>query len=261
MNEYAVVIGVDHYKPISKLGLRPLNGAINDAEAMAKWLLDNQMIPKENLSLLTSESGLSRVLVDQVNKSLIEITKKVLKQGGDANRFYFYFAGHGMGLQDNAEENALCMSDWDEYNGDIAALSFLGIKRKFMSEGLFKEIVILLDCCRTNHYNISPSPGPGKKFEGKNPNPKCFVGYATTYKNAAFEAAKRVDTENRGIFTRVLLSGLSGGAGDNGVVHVENLIDYLEFHVPKVAQEAGFDQKPEFWRNTSLKNNIFFSKS
>lgn len=44
MSSYAIVIGISHYKSPKEGGLKQLDGAIPDAEAVAKWLKDSKQV-------------------------------------------------------------------------------------------------------------------------------------------------------------------------------------------------------------------------
>ncbi|MGE8377238.1 MAG: caspase family protein [Sphingobacterium sp.] len=263
MSSYAIVIGVNHYAPIDDSGLKPLSGAIADAEAIADWLLNNGGIAQENLFLLTSIEKRDRVLRNHVEDAVAQITKRIVQEeGSDANRLYFYFAGHGLSNEMDAEDNGLIMSDWNHFLVNSSALSSSDYRRKFLTEGFFKEIVIWLDCCRTKKIKLNPTPSSGIYYRGKNKSPKFFVGFATTYDNAAFEATSTEDQDHeyRGIFTRELLRGLNGGAIDEkGRVDSESLTNYLYERVPIAAKEAGFSQEPEISKNTAVTRNIFFT--
>lgn len=262
MSTYAIVIGVNHYLPPAESGLRALAGAIPDAMAVADWLRGPGAVPEENLYLLTSVVGREKVLRHNVEETVAEITRKVVQQGADADRLYFYFAGHGMGIESDIENNALIMSNWDHYIFDAGTLSSSDYKTKFATEGFFKEVVLWLDCCRNKKLRLSPAPSAGVNFRGRHRNPKVFLGFGTTYDNAAYEAAVPDDPERepRGIFTQVLLEGLSGAAVNaEGIVDSESLTGYLYDRVPVAARQAGFSQEPEIIKNTGGARRIIFS--
>lgn len=262
MSVYAIVIGVNHYPPPANLGLKSLAGAILDAQAISEWLLGPGGVPAKNLYLLTSVVGRKKVLRHDVDNAVADITRKVLKNGGDADRLYFYFAGHGMAIENDSNNNGLCLSNWDSILFDAATLSSSDYNRKFVTEGFFKEIVFWMDCCRNKKLRLNPGQSAGVNLRGPNTNPKVFLGFATTYENAAYEATTpgSHNDEIRGIFTEVLLQGLNGEAANgNGTIDTESLTDYLYINVPIAAQRAGFSQMPEIYRNTSSIRKIDFS--
>lgn len=262
MNNYAIVVGINHYVPPARLGLRPLNGAIADAVSVANWLVANGGVDQNNLQLLTSVDSLGSVLKHEVDTAIGIVIRDILQnKKGEADRLYFYFAGHGMGVENDSENNGLCLSNWDEIMFNSATISSTDYRRKFVTEGFFKEIVIWLDCCRNTHLRLVPGAGSGVNLQGPNRRPKYFVAIGATYESQAFEAAFMINgtSELRGIFTKVLLDGLNGQArGSNGRVDAESLSGYLYKNVPLEAINAGFSQDPEVLHNTNEVNPLIF---
>ncbi|MBC8052155.1 MAG: caspase family protein [Sphingobacteriaceae bacterium] len=258
MSRYAIVIGINDYTPTERLGLKTLSGAIKDAERMSEWLITLGGVPAENCHLITSTADPLNPIKDIVDTAINNIVIKVAENAMDADRLYFYFAGHGLGVDFDLENTGLCMANWSDYFGDAASLSSQAYKRKFLSEGLFKEVVIWMDCCRTVKVSLNPAGPPRIFLRGPNNQPKWYMAYGTQYQKQAFEAALMPE-EMRGIFTKVLLDGLNGAAKhDEGGITSANLSDYLELNVPLEAQNAGFSQYPEISSNlTSAKPMLF----
>lgn len=101
--EYAIVIGIDHYDQ------RPLLGAVADADAFAKFLIDQKLIRNaSNLKLLKSDTSNSVALGPEIDKAIEEIVKDARTRRTETNRFYFYFSGHGIG---NTFLIQLCVCD------------------------------------------------------------------------------------------------------------------------------------------------------
>lgn len=262
MSTYAIVIGISHYKLPSKGGLKQLDGAIPDAIAVAKWLKDSGQVDEKNIRLLTSKVGLDKVIKHDIDTAIADIWEEIMENNIEGERLYFYFAGHGYGVESDNTSNALCMSNWTEYIFDAAVLSSSDYKTKFTTEGLFKEVVMWLDCCRNTKLFATKVESAGVKPRGTNTDPKYFVAFGTTYDNKAFEAFNEAAgaKEPRGIFTTVLLKGLNGAAiGTTGDITAESLADYLAIHVQKEASDAGFIQKPSIHKNTNIVDNILFN--
>ncbi|RLJ80228.1 caspase family protein [Pedobacter alluvionis] len=262
MANYAIIIGINHYTAPDKQGLKALKGAVNDAQKIYEWIIGPGGVPPENCRLIQSVADPLNPIKNQVDHAIADIVRMVVtKDNKNADRLYFYFAGHGMGVQIDRENNGLCMADWDEYMRDSATLSSSEYKKKFINEGLFKEVVIWLDCCRTTKLFLSPQPGPGIVPLGQNNNPRMMLAFGTEFKNEAFEAEFSIgnDLETRGVFTRVLLDGLIDLArNERGKVDANDLMDYLDFFVPRAAQQAGFSQEPEFYTNLTKVKTIMF---
>ena len=260
MSNYAVVVGINHYTPPENKGLRSLQGAIHDATEFYNWVTTNGGVPKENCHLILStfDSENPKPIKKQVDDALIAINKAVVANDNrDADRLYYYFAGHGLAVDLDKYNNGMCMADWTEWSRDSSALSSKSYERKFLNEGLFKEVVIFLDCCRNKKYNFNPEGGPAIVRSGPNNNTKYLIGFGTQSGNEAFENIKC--PEPRGVFTKVLLEGLNGSAEREGNrITTASLIDYVTIKLPAEAQEAGFSQEPEFPTNTSSTKTIYF---
>jgi hypothetical protein len=256
MSNHAIIIGINNYTPVERQGLITLNGAIRDAESVHKWVTTRGGVDNDNAHLIISNERQLTPVKDLIDDTIGEIINNVNAEGGVGDRFYFYFAGHGLGVENDRENNGLCMANWDENKRDSAALSSGDYKRKFVIEGLFKEIVVWLDCCRNPRIYFNPAGAGAITPRPRNANPKWMLAFGTQYLNQAFETSG----EARGIFTQVLLEGLDVNQGNGGApVSVDDLRDYLAYRVPIEAQNAGYTQTPEIFSNVGGRlNNIYF---
>lgn len=258
MEEYAIIIGVTHYTPVERRGLNELLGAIPDAEHVYDWICSQTggKVPLNNIHYIISDVTASNPLKHQIDEAIEKITEKILNKGVAAKRLYFYYAGHGLAVENDAENNGLCMANWSEINKDTAALSSGEYKKKFRTEGLFHEIVMWLDCCRQVQIFFNPQGG-GVNPYGFARNPVYMKAFAAQYENEAFEATG-LNGEKRGVFTEVLLEGLHGGAEVDGQITAMSLANYLHKHVPTRAQHYGYSQSPEILGNYHAQNPIIF---
>ncbi|MEO6523038.1 MAG: caspase family protein [Mucilaginibacter sp.] len=259
MSSYAIVIGINHYTPPQRDGLKTLFGAIPDSQKVYDWLIGPGGLPAANCKLIQSGPDPLTPIKNLIDRAISDIVRTVVERDNrNADRFYFYFAGHGMGIQGDRENNGMCMADWDEYMRDAATLSSSEYKRKFINEGLFKEVVMWMDCCRTTKLFLTPGASPGVTPIGPNDNPAFMVAFAAEFRSEAFEA-DQLDQDPRGIFTSVLLRGLNGDILlRNGGVDAVDLINYLAFHVPVEAQNVGFSQRPEIINNLNTTQTFNF---
>ena len=258
MSNYAVVIGINHYTPPEQQGLKTLKGAIQDAQDFYEWVTTKGGVPKNNCHLIlsTDDPKNPTPIKKEVDDALVKINQAVVANDNkNADRLYYYFAGHGLEVHLDKYNNGMCMADWTEWNQNSSALSSRSYEQKFLNEGLFKEVVIFLDCCRNKKYDFNPQGPPDIRQIGPNDQTKYLVGFAAQSKNEAYEMAQ----EPRGIFTKVLLEGLNGSAEREGNrISAESLVDYVIIHCPSQAQDAGFSQKPEFPRNVNKLETIYF---
>lgn len=258
---YAIVIGINDYMPGNR-GLKCLKGAIRDATDISNWIINKGAVPKENCFLITSTPepvAPERKLIDDAIVSIITDIQE--KHQNDADRFYFYYAGHGLSVADDKENTGMCMADWDEYLADARSLSSSAYKRKFLNEGFFKEIIIWMDCCRDAKFQFAPGGAPRiLPRVGPNNSPRWMLAFGAQFDNPAFESVSTTDGfEMRGVFTKVLLDALEGSAPKAGQrLTVQELSNFLYYKVPIEAQLAGFSQNPEISHNTHPGDPVYF---
>ena len=201
--DYAIVVGIDDYED----DIGRLHAAKNDAQAFKNWLIDEKggKLPEENCKIVLSTND-PRVpnqdLIDTEIKAIYNIAKD--NKGG---RFYFYFSGHGFGL--DLETNALLTADWS-FDFNNRALNSKEYVKYMQESGLFKEIVFLFDCCRNRDISCNgrmPSFSRAKPQAGAS---KCdrFIAYATEYDDFAYEDLNQTNGISHGYFTKALIQGL-----------------------------------------------------
>ncbi len=246
--DYALIIGIDHYKPDG--GLRTLNGPIRDAKKFKEWVLDAHGgdVPKEQVVDLFSTLDPLKPNTVEIDDKLQEVLDKALaskKKSG--RRLYFYFAGHGMAEEANKVNVALCMANWSKKRGG-AAVSVSNHEQVFNDTGVFQEIVYIADCCRVREWRavpavseITPDNFPGQ-FARK---VSWFKAFAAQYGDQAFEVTNEAN-EVEGIFTTVLINGLSGAAANkDGVITGDSLGAYLELNTRIEAEKHNLKQTPQ----------------
>jgi hypothetical protein len=257
MTDYALVIGIDDYL---KEELGPLSGAAMDAEAVYQWLIHpegGRLDPENCLKVISpidprkpvKEETDLRPIKKEIEEVLEKIIRKAKKNPADNNCLYFYFAGHGLGVEIDiqnldSKDNALCMANWSDLRRN-AALSTTKYKNTFTSFGLFRQTVLLADCCRNTRINVNPQHSdlaPGK------PGPyvtRFFIAYATQPRASSYETTTKQGI-TRGIFTKVLLDGLQGGASTpSGTITALSVGKYLKKYTPIEAQRWGCFQEPQ----------------
>jgi len=242
MENWALVIGINEY-------WRPeacLNGAVPDAEAIYKWLLrpDGGSVPASNLYLLLSPTPSSLpvgvqslpALRDNIVKAISEL---IARSGGQGDRFFFYFAGHGLStIKEYALSNGIVATDFTDIL-TTKAISLDSIFKRFQATQ-FREQLFFIDACRNipfkKAFRIGDLDEPGDPIP---PFPSQFIMYATSL---GLESTELVYAGNeQGAFTSIMMEGLAG-AGSSKVfdditqeylVTWESLFRYVEAEVKK----------------------------
>ena len=89
MRTRALVVGVDAYAK------SPLTSAVNDAVALRQALLDLDLVAADDTTLLTSPPA-DGATDEATYSAITAILEDVYRDGDDVDRFFFYFAGHGL---------------------------------------------------------------------------------------------------------------------------------------------------------------------
>lgn len=251
--DYAIIIGINHYTPQNDRGLKTLQGAVNDANRLEEWLVsgDGGRVPIGNIKKIISSPDPLKPLQDEIDNAFIAIEKAIEDKGGTARRLYFYFAGHGLGTLDNTANTALCLANWAEYRRQ-SALSSEEYKDTIKQYGYFEEIIFVADCCRNTKINIKPqSPTFSRPIPAEGAGKtRMFVAYATQYQDQSYEVETSA-SEMRGAFTTAFINGLKGGAANNGVIGADDLRDFLIKTTPELAHINGYKQIPDITHNYS----------
>ncbi len=267
MDNWAVVIGVNDYKTPQ----HALKGAVNDAVAMATWLIRHGGVDRRNLWLHLSGAPLAvpptRVAAADRSSIVDGIEQMLLRSGAAGDRVYIYFAGHGLSTSSgDGLQSAILPSDFRDTETDrsftVASLFAL------LAGTDFKEQFVYIDACRNIPYDTNKRLGeyPNARTPRTPPWPQ-FVMYAT--QPGAKAADVRVPNDEHGAFTRALLDGLAGAGSakvwDDTVgdysVGWNSLFGYVERRVRALQLSAAaggaWVQVPQQWGERGTQNPEF----
>lgn len=227
--DFGLVIGVDHYPRF-----RSLRGAVTDATRFRDWLCETHGggLAPERAWLVSSRPHPIAPLQDEVDEKLLELVTAADAIGG-GRRLYFHFSGHGAGNPGEPDDVALLLAKWSHSLARLA-LSTDQYRGALGEMGLFEEIVVSLDCCRTTAERAIGLP-PTITFQPQTGRcaTRMFIAYATEANHPAFEVP---DHELwQGVFTRCLLAILC--SAPHGITAVD-LKRALEYEVALRGQRA-----------------------
>lgn len=139
----------------------------------------------------------------------------------------FYFSGHG--LSDDYG-SFLVTHDATEHEPGVHMNFLLDIANKSKA----KEKIIILDCCYSGAFGNPPNLGGGSYEQAQ-------LAEGVTILSASKHTQPSVEIGGHGVFTSLLIGGLSGGAKDvRGYVSAASLYAYTE-------QALGpWDQRPMY---------------
>ena len=238
-NVWAVVIGINTYPKLTHLKY-----AVNDAKAFYHFLIEDNRIPKENVTLLVDQDATLYRLRSTLGTHL-------KKRAGQNDMVVIYFAGHGATETDAKSPDGDGLEKYilpfdadlkDLYASALPMREIAHIFQRLKSE----RLVFIVDSCYSG-----ASGGRTVSLAGIRANisdaflERVAVGKGRVIITAS--SANEVSVENdrfaHGIFTYFLLEGLRGKAdidGD-GIVTVDETYRYV---FNKVTHETGQEQHP-----------------
>jgi hypothetical protein len=242
--DLALVMGVARY--VDSDTYPQLEGPPADCTKFRDWLINAASVPANQVEMVTwNPTGPQPFptfadLNQALERLLFPARNRAPRSG---RRLYLFSAGHC------EAQGAL---DADVITADTARLipaSFplTKIANRIRSSGLFREIVVFIDGCRTftgtevQPFTFNLALGSPEDVA----NVRYLVAFATQYNKLAYE--DQFGNEVRGIFSYALMEGLSGAArDDNGNVTNQSLALYLRERVPQL-RAANTDQVPEVY--------------
>jgi hypothetical protein len=240
--DHAVVVGITRYPSFEQL-----RGPENDANAVYEWLTDKKGgdVPRKNVAKIVS-SKFGKKAAEPTADQVYTAFNKLVALGEDndpvpaGRRLYIFFAGHGFGA--GVREAAVLMANatprWTGFHLNAGAVADY-----FAKAGYFREIVLLVDCCRDDLgapmsvvLPWQPVAGAGKV--------RWLYGYATGWSRKARERPFDNGVVH-GIFTIAVLDALRSGPRDSTALKNVVTARMLELADPDDHQEPYFQPGPQ----------------
>lgn len=224
-NQYALIIGISHYKEVA-----PLQFADRDAIAFADFL-KVQQVPEENIKLFLNENAVRFNIVDE----LYNLTETLQPK----DRFYFYFGGHGDLEAKIPHENSLLLLYNSFKTGYFQGNEYLQLSElKTWFEAMTKkqvEVVFIADACHSGGL-IGGREGRSKTQRALQ---ESWVGITKMLSSQVneFSLEGKQWGGGRGLFSYHLINGLTGlaDADKDKKVTLGELRNYLAVNVIKEA--------------------------
>ncbi len=212
----ALIIGVNDYPSA------PLNGCVNDANALANTLETNgDGSPNFGVKLVTSPNE------PVTRAALKESIEKLFS--GPSDMALFYFSGHGF-LKSTG--GYLVSTDAKKYDEGVSMDEILTLANQ--SQATNK--VVILDCCHSGALG-SPTLNGGNIAQ---------LSEGLSVLTASRDSEVAMEVNGAGVFTSLLIDGLKGGAADlRGNITPSSLYAYVDEAL------GAWDQRPIFKTNVS----------
>jgi hypothetical protein len=203
---HALIVGIERYAAGPQWDL---NGPLNDALAIRKWLLGSG-VPAGQIHLHVSALEANHAEVnhlkighqeatDQALRKTIESLKKI--PPSQAELLFLFWAGHGL---ISAEHQSLLLAHATDL--DMACYRVDNLRTSFANDGCpgFAHQIFLFDTCRSFHRRPQ-APPPGVELpSGASITKSQFLFFASQ----EGQAATNLGQEQCGLFTKVLLEQL-----------------------------------------------------
>lgn len=206
-------IGVSDY-PASDL--QNLNYAAKDAQDFVQTITtsDLSMYKEVKPTLITN----SEATTANLRRQLTQLTSRVAQ--GDV--VMLFFSGHGINQNKERYFMTVNASAEEYYNG--LDFNFIRERMTDMAESKLCRVIVFMDACHSGA--MFGAKGSVKDITFAAPG---IIGF---YSSTASEQSQETDKLQNGVFTRVLLNGLKGGAMDkDGQVTIHQLDSYVKQQV------------------------------
>jgi uncharacterized caspase-like protein len=247
-NAYAVIIGINKYEDND---IPSLKYARNDAIEIYKILTDPNygIFSEKNVKLLLDEQA---TLLDIKSAMGTFLARNAQKE----DMVYIFFAGHGSpeldptGKADDNFEKYIVPYDAKKYDLFSSGLSMEDIKTIFQRIKS-NRVIFFIDSCYSGEAGGRTFSRPGFQTKDLAMSDR-FLEELSAEGRIIFAASKpdelslEIDELQHGLFTYYLAEGLKGKADldDDGVVTIDELINYVSENVPRKAQQLGGRQHP-----------------
>jgi Caspase domain len=224
----ALVIGNDRY--INLPAHEQLQKAVNDARAVGDALkgIGFEVVTGENLG----------------RRALLGKLGELIQLAAPGDTAFFFFSGHGVAV--DGVNYVLPTDVPDIAAGQETLLKGEAIAEQYVISELtgrgVRVAVVVLDACRTNPFSRPGGKGVGFT-RGLAPPPQVqgvFSLYAAASGQSALDRLYDGDPNPNSVFSRVLVPMLTKPGLD-----LRDLAYEVREEVARLAQTAGYDQKPE----------------
>jgi hypothetical protein len=216
MEDFAVIVGINTYP-----GLNTLSGPENDARAFRDWVVAplGGNVPDANLHLICSSDYVGqadpvRPLKTDIYAAFNRLRALAKANGGKVGRrLYMFYAGHGIGPDNEPDESALLMANAE--SGSLSHVPGVTVTKHFQAASFFDQLVLFMDCCRDSWANTRLQRPDWDPEPGLDPDKvQRVLGFGGKWDHKAREREFELEPGKKqvhGVFTAHLLTLLRAG--------------------------------------------------
>ncbi|MGW0631006.1 caspase family protein [Streptomyces sp. NPDC002758] len=207
----AILVGIDHYPTVGSLG-----GCIADATALDELLSTHaDGSPNWRTQLITGGVDGAPVTRDSLRQALTQL----FANARDTD-LLFFFAGHGAQTAWGAD---LVTQDATAHNLGVSMNDLVTLA----NDSPARSVTLILDCCFSGDLGNTPGQQAAAVAESFRLN-KTTLRENVTVLAASRAAEPSQEADGHGVFSRILLDGLDGGATDHlGRITALSLYGYI----------------------------------
>lgn len=201
--DYAIVVGISRYKDREKYP--PLDGPLNDVDRVVTWLRDIEGLgikdPSRIIRLRTPDELLAEPppggwpdatnwlptrnhFSEAFDRITLDVDGEFIRR--DA-RLYLYLSGHGFS-QSTDQVPSAALYGADNHGKKVGNLAGTLYAQAVKNANLFREVVLIMDCCRDAETNVAYSPPDLNKVENDgSENVQMMAIYAAPKRGKAQE--------------------------------------------------------------------------
>ncbi|NKI19725.1 caspase family protein [Paenibacillus dendritiformis] len=247
-NTYAVIVAVENYQ----FGIKKVDYAKNDAQAVRQWLIDYLKVPHENIKLWID--------LDATKSALTEELRYEISRLNESDQFIFYYAGHGF-----FDSGYNKITTWDTHPNNLkdTTVSLNHVLMEPLRKSKCNKSLIFIDACASKidvqflcrDFIADMNPGEFINFVRSSNYRAMFISCSRGEKSYGSSVL------GHGIWTHFLLKALKGEAPEaieqERFITSTSLQNYLSRAVPnfiKSHTEIRGTQKP--WAEVSCSNTF-----
>ncbi|VVN72674.1 hypothetical protein PS718_00521 [Pseudomonas fluorescens] len=245
-DDYAILVGISRYRDPDTYP--PLEGPLNDVERLHAWLLADG-VPENNIRRLLTDQALLELTPEAVKQQPVSAwsptyplfsdtfmdlvqdpqTGKFLRRPG---RLYLYFSGHGFSVSKDQTPRAALFAA-NAFGIRVSNIAGSLFAETVQQGALFKEVVLIMDCCRDAEMNVAYNiPEINTVEDDGSEKVKVLQIYATQKRGKAQERIlPDSDGKAVGLLTHALLKSLREAPTDvAGRIPSATLKGYVDLH-------------------------------
>ncbi len=246
---FVVLVGISDYKDTQ---IKPRPHAEADVKGLYDVFTDKQYlgVAKDHVRLLLGSADKERNSEPATRENILKALQWIAKDAKPNDLVIFAFVGEGGPLGENGDRRCYFTSD-STFKGrdkDALAATEVGDALKDLKSDRF---CVFLDVNFKGYTGEAAGVGeptlgaaPYKEFLGDDGSEDHLAHTGRVLFLATNGLANPIDTKEHGIFGQAILAGLKGDADKDGYepdgnVTVDELTEYLDKEMPKLAREFG----------------------